>query len=72
MPAFKHSRMQLRISNLIDAQGGFVCAPELTLRMREGKYVVPGVRSRGRLVQVSGGDSIKAGEIEVPAASLFE
>ncbi len=43
MPTFKHSELQFAICALVRRCGGFTAGPELTCRLREGKYLVPDV-----------------------------
>ena len=44
MPTYKHGKMELRACNLIDQlNAGFEAVPEQTVRLREGKYLVPDV-----------------------------
>ena len=44
LPAYKHSKLQLRTLNLINQSGAALDAvPELTVRIREGKYLIPDV-----------------------------
>jgi Uma2 family endonuclease len=43
MPTFRHGNMELVVCNSINRFTGFVATPELTVRIREGKYLVPDV-----------------------------
>ena len=44
MPTFKHGKMELRASNLInESEVGFEATPELTVRLSDRKYLVPDV-----------------------------
>lgn len=44
MPTYKHGKMELRVSNLINRlKNGFEAIPEQTVRIREGKYLVPDI-----------------------------
>lgn len=43
MPTFRHGNMELVVCNAINCFTGFVATPELTVRIREGKYLVPDV-----------------------------
>lgn len=44
MPAFNHSELQYQISDLVRRMyPDFVTSPELTLRIREGRFLIPGV-----------------------------
>ena len=44
MPTYKHSKMEFRVCSLISQlDRGFEALPELTVQVREGKYLVPDV-----------------------------
>ena len=44
MPAYKHGKMELRVSNLINQLGvDLEAIPEQTVQVREGKFLVPDV-----------------------------
>jgi len=43
MGTYKHGKAQARTSTLINGIPGFDAAPELTCRVRQGKYLVPDV-----------------------------
>jgi Uma2 family endonuclease len=52
MPTFDHSQMELRLSNLINQLAiGLIAGPELTVRLRERRILVPdvGVQRRSEL-----------------------
>ncbi len=50
-PARKHSLVQSQVLKLVDSFAGFVACPELTMRLRAGRYLVPDVAvlSRDRI-----------------------
>jgi Uma2 family endonuclease len=44
MPTYRHGKMELRASNLInEPETGFDATPEQTLFLRQGKYLVPDI-----------------------------
>ena len=43
MPTYKHAKMESRLLRLIDRFEGFEAVPELTVKLRERKYLVPDV-----------------------------
>ena len=43
MPTWKHSLLQLRIGELLNAIPGIVAGSELTVEVRQGRYLVPDV-----------------------------
>jgi Uma2 family endonuclease len=44
MPTYKHGKMELHLSNLINQpEWGFEATPELTVWLRENKYLIPDV-----------------------------
>ena len=43
MPTFKHGRMEHSLCTLLDRFDGFCSSPEQTVRIRDGKYLVPDV-----------------------------
>jgi Uma2 family endonuclease len=43
MPTFDHANMELVVCNLINRFDGFRAVPEQTVRIREGKYLVPDI-----------------------------
>ena len=48
MPTWKHGLIQAHLGALLNAHRGYLAASELTVRIREGKYLVPDLAVQSR------------------------